>query len=51
MLDHGTMRLDITQMRKQPTADHQLVLIVRHQGNSGSAPALWFELNTMLALA
>ena len=51
MLDQGTMHLDITQMRKQPTADSELVLIVRHQGNAGSAPSLWFELNTMLALA
>ena len=51
MLDSGTMRVDITQMRKQPTADSELVLIVRHQGNAGSAPSLWFELNTMLALA
>jgi len=43
--------IDITQMRKQPTADSELVLIIRHQGNSGSAPALWFQLDTMLALA
>lgn len=50
MLDSGTLQLDITQMRKQPTADAELVLIVTHQGNTGSAPALWFELNTMLAL-
>ncbi len=50
MLDQGTMSLDITQMRKQPTADHELVLITHHEGISGSDPAIWFDLHTMLAL-
>lgn len=51
MLDQGTMRVDITQMRKQPTADSELMLIIRHRGPAGSAPNIWFDLNTMLALA
>ena len=50
MLDQGTMTLDITQMRKQPTADHQLVFITHHEGITGSDPAVWFNFNTMLAL-
>ena len=51
MLDGGAMQIDVTQMRKQPTADSELMLIIRHRGNAGSAPAMWFDLNTMLALA
>ena len=50
MLDQGSMQLDITQMRKQPTADHELVLITHHEGLAGSDPAVWFDLHTMLAL-
>lgn len=42
--------LDITQMRKQPTPDHELVLIVRTTGDAAAAPVLWFDINTMLAL-
>ena len=50
MLDQGTMQLDITQMRKQPTADHELVLIIHHEGVTEGVPAVWFDLHTMLAL-
>ena len=46
------MSVDITQMRKQPTVNHQLVLITRHQSDGGgiSAPSLLFNFHTMLAL-
>ena len=50
MLDHGAMQLDITQMRKQPTADHELVLIIHHEGVTEGFPAVWYDLHTMLAL-
>jgi len=46
----ASVQLDITQMRKQPTPDSRLVLIVRNNGSASHAPALYFTLATMLAL-
>ena len=47
------MDVDITQMRKQPTVNHQLVLITKHQSDGGgiSAPSILFNFHTMLALS
>jgi len=46
------VNLDITQMRKQPTVDHDLVLIGKTQSAGGGvfAPTLYLSLHTMLAL-
>ena len=49
----SNITLDITQMRKQPTVSHDLVLIVRHQSDGGgiSAPGLLYQFHTMLGLS
>ena len=46
------MHFDITQMRKQPAADHVLVLIGHHDfGAAGVVdPKVWLDFNIMLAL-
>jgi len=50
--ERSSVHLDITQMRKQPTPEHQLALVCKHQSDGGgvSAPALLVNVQTMLAL-
>ena len=50
--NQGFVNLDITQMRKQPTVAHRLVLVCKHQSDGGgtSSPALLVNLQVMLAL-
>lgn len=42
--------LDITQMRKQPTADSRLVMIVKPLAVSGQGPGAMMNFHTMVAL-
>ena len=44
------IKLDITQMRKQPTVDHQLVLIARNTAATTVSAGIDYDLQTMLAL-
>jgi len=48
----GSIRLDIKQMRKQPTVSHELCLVIRTLSDGGgvSAPTIRVNLKTMLAL-
>ncbi len=46
----GTAQLDITQMRKQPTPDYELVLITENGFSATEDATLHFQLSTMLAL-
>jgi len=45
------IRLDITQQRKQPTNDYQLVLVVNNGASAAEDSMLSFDLSTMLALS
>ena len=46
------LNFDITQMRKQPAADHVLVLVGQHSSESAGVidPKVWLDFNVMLAL-
>ena len=44
------VRLDITQMRKQPTPDYELVLVVNNGGGATDDAFLDLDLATMIAL-
>ena len=46
----ATAYLDVSQMRKAPTADYQLVLIVRGSSVAGTDMTMWINTSTMLAL-
>ncbi len=49
--DLSFMRIDRTQMRRQPTPNHKLKLMCRHQSDGGGThdPRLWFTLQFWLA--
>jgi len=47
----GSATIDVTQMRKQPTQDYELVLITRTSSIAATDPALYLNLSVMLALA